>query len=232
MYHKKALFALLIAALPLAFAQTRPVVQWQSAARFHQLLKKGIPGTMLIDDDGISFQSPKLLRRWTYGEIQTFDLSGTRELVITGYENRHWHEPGERRFWFTLSQSLPPEIAASFADKVERPVINGDPRTGTAAIAEIPAHRRERFGGSNGTLRFRDDGIDYVDADGRDGRSWRWSDIQTVANPNPWEFRVTAYREIVEFDLKQPLSRVLFDRLWDSLYAADLNLASGKDGER
>ena len=62
---------------------------------------------------------------------------------------------------------------------------------------------------------MREDGIDYVAADGRDGRSWRWSDIQTLANPNPWEFRVTAYREIVEFDLKRPLSRELFDRLWD-----------------
>jgi hypothetical protein len=30
----------------------------------------------------------------------------------------------------------------------------------------------------------------------------------------------------VEFDLKRPLSRDLFDRLWDRLYAADLNLAT------
>jgi hypothetical protein len=33
--------------------------------------------------------------------------------------------------------------------------------------------------------------------------------------------RVTAYREIVEFDLKQPLEPRLFDRLWESLYASD-----------
>jgi hypothetical protein len=236
MLHKKAaLFALLTAALPalpgeLAFAQSPAVLQWQSQARFHQLLKKEILGALLVDNDGIAFQSPKFSKRWAYGEIETFDLSGARELVITGYENRHWHEPGERRFWFTLNRPLPPDLAASVAAWVGRPVINGDPRPDTAAIAEIPAHHRERFGGSNGTLRFREDGIDYVAADGRDGRSWRWSDIQTLANPNPWEFRVMAYREIVEFDLKRPLSRDLFDRLWDILYAADLNLAPEKDG--
>jgi hypothetical protein len=251
LHMKSALFALLTVALPvppgeLAFAQSQPAVQWQSPAQFHQLLKKAIPGTLLFDNDGISFKSVKFSKRWPYGEIETFDLtgipprkglaparlSGARELVITGYENRHWHEPGERRFWFTLSQPLPPDIAASLTARVGRPVINGDPLPSPATIGEIPAHHRERIGGSNGTLRLREDGIDYVAADGRDSRSWRWSDIQTLANPNPWEFRVTAYREIVEFDLKVPLSRDLFDRLWDILYAADLNLASGKDGHQ
>ena len=129
-----------------------------------------------------------------------------------------------------LSQPMPPGTAAGFTARVGRPAINGDPNPGdpypgAAVIAELPAHHKERFGGSNGTLRLRDDGIDYVAADGRDGRSWRWSDIQTLANPNPWEFRVMAYREIVEFDLKRPLSRELFDRLWNSLYAQDLNVA-------
>jgi hypothetical protein len=66
-------------------------------------------------------------------------------------------------------------------------------------------------------LRLRDDGIDYL-TEGRDSRNWRWADIQTIANPNPYELRVTAYREIVEFDLKQPLSRSLFERIWDQLY--------------
>jgi hypothetical protein len=230
LYKNVALFALFIAVLPVlptesALGQNPPEIQWQSQAQFHRFLKETLHGTLLFDNDGISFKSRKFSGRWPYSEIRTFDLSGARELVVTGYENRHWHEPGERRFWFTLSQPLPPEIAAAFTARVGRPVINGDPNPDAKVIAEIPAHHRERFGGSNGTLRFREDGIDYIAADGRDGRSWRWSDIQTLANPNPWEFRVMAYREIVEFDLKRPLSHDLFDRLWDSLYAQDLNVA-------
>ncbi len=77
-------------------------------------------------------------------------------------------------------------------------------------------------------LRLRDMGIDYVSSDGRDSHSWRWSDIQTIANPDPYSFRITAYREIAEFELKQPLPRELFDQLWDRLYARDLNLSAGK----
>ena len=209
-----------------------PSIKWESPAQFRQLLKRVIPGTLLFDNDGVEFRSQKFSRRWLYGEIKTFELSGARELVITDYENRHWHEPGERRFRFTLSQPMPPDIAGGFAAHVGRPVINGDPYPAATVIAELPAHHRERFGGSNGTLRLREDGIDYVAEDGRDGRSWRWSDIQTLANPNPWEFRVMAYREVVEFDLKRPLSHDLFDRLWDSLYAQDLNVAPPKDGQR
>jgi len=37
---------------------------------------------------------------------------------------------------------------------------------------------------------------------------------------------VTGYRETVEFDLKQPLARVVFEQIWDRLYAADLNLST------
>ena len=234
-YRKAALPGLLIAAFSalsnqLTFAQSDAEIEWQSPAQFRLLLRKSIKGTLLFDKTGIEFRAPKFSHRWPYGEIKTFDLSGARELVITDYENRHWHEPGERSFRFTLSLPLPPGTAAEFTARVGRPVINGDPVPGVAVMAELPAHHKERFGGSNGTLRLRDDGIDYVAADGRDGRSWRWSDIQTLANPNPWEFRVMAYREIVEFDLKRPLSRELFDRLWNSLYAQDLNVAAPNGG--
>ena len=84
----------------------------------------------------------------------------------------------------------------------------------------------------NGRLRFRQTGIDYLATDARSSRTWRWSDIQTIANPNPWDFRVTGYREILEFDLKQPMQRELFDRLWNILYAADLNPAPSTEGHR
>lgn len=225
MVYRTSVLSALLMAVP-ALAQPAPAITWQSAAQYRQLAHKTAKGTLLFDDAGIEFRSPRFSQRWPYIEIKTFDLSGTRELVITGYENRHWHEPGERRFRFVLAQPMPPDIAAGFAASVGRPVINGDPTPKADVVTELQAHHRERFGGSNGVLRFRDDGIDYVASDGRDGRSWRWSDIQTIANPDPWEFRVTAYREIVEFDLKRPLLPALFDRLWDSLYAKGLNLAA------
>jgi hypothetical protein len=219
-------------------ANAQKPVKWQSPARWHQLPKKTTPGILVLDETGIQFRSMKFSHRWPFEEINTFELANlppaegkhkgpqdVQELLITGYENRHWHEPGERRFRFTLAQAMPAVIAAEFTTRVGRPVINGNPDSTQAVIAELPAHHRERFGGSNGTLRLRPDGIDYLTSDGHDERSWRWSDIQTLANPDPYDFRVTAYREIVEFDLKKPLARNLFNKLWDSLYAADLNVA-------
>lgn len=211
-----------------ASAQTVP---WQTAAKWHRALdravpwKKAVPGTLMLDEEGLEFRSAKLNRRWVYVNVHTFDVS-QHELTLLTYESRHWHEPGERPFRFTLTDVMPPEIAAQFTERIGKPVRNRAPIPSAAAVAQIPAHHRMWAGGSSGTLRLKDDGIDYVTENGRDGRSWRWADIQTLANPNPYEFRVTAYREIVEFDLKQPLSRGLFERMWDRLYATDLNLSA------
>ena len=202
--------------------------QWQTPARWHRALKKSEPGTLALDADGVEFRSAKFSQRWKYTEIHTFDLS-QRELTLLTYQNRHWHEPGERPFRFTLGEAMPPEIAAEFTERVEKPVRNGVPTAKTAALAEIPAHHRLWSGGSNGILRLKEDGIDYVTENGDDSRTWRWVDIQTIANPNPYEFRITGYREIVEFDLKQPLARAVFEKLWDRLYTVGLNLSPAGD---
>ena len=199
--------------------------QWQTPAKWHRTLKKAEPGTLVFDRDGVEFRSAKLNQRWKYIEIHTFDLS-QRELTLLTYQNRPWHEPGERPFRFTLAEPMPAEIATQFTDRVGKPVRNGMPTSKTAAFVELPAHHRVWSGGSNGTLRLEENGIEYVTENGRDSRTWRWVDIQTIANPDPYEFRITGYREIVEFDLKQPLARAVFERLWDRLYADGLNLSS------
>ncbi len=200
------------------------VPQWQTPAKYHRMLKKAVPGMFVLNDSGVEFRSAKINQCWPWLEIHSFDLS-QRELTLLSYQRRQWHEPGERPFHFTLSGPMPPEVAAQFAVRVGKPVLNRNPLPEVLAIAEIPAHHRSWSGGSNGTLRLKDDGIDYVTENSRDSRSWRWADIETLANPNPYELRVAAFREIFEFDLKQPLPRPLFERMWDRLYATGLNLA-------
>ena len=212
-----------------AFAQA-PAADWKAPARWHRSLKKAVPGSLVIDQDGVEFSSAKFNQRWAFVEIHSFDLSA-QELTLTSYQNRRRHEPGEMSFHFTWSEPIPPEIAAQFTARVRKPVRNGVPLPNVTALAEIPAHHRMWSGGSNGTLRLKDSGIDYVTESGRDSRTWRWGDIQTIANPNPYELRLTGYRETVEFDLKQPLSRELFERMWDHLYAAGLNLSVVTAGE-
>jgi hypothetical protein len=211
-------------------AQSPTGAEWKTAARWRRSLKKAVPGTLIINTESVEFRSAKFSERWPNVEIQTFDLS-SRELALTSYQNRRWNEPGVQRFRFTLDDDIPPDVASALTARVGKPSHNGVAQPGGVAIAEIPAHRRTWRGGSNGTLRLKEDGIDYVAGDGPDTRSWRWADIQTIANPNPYELRVTGYREIVEFDLKKPMSREVFERVWERLYADGLNVATGAGGE-
>jgi hypothetical protein len=160
---------------------------------------------------------------WPFLEVQTFDLLSPRRLVITGYENRNWHEHGERKYSFDLSVAMPPDIAAELARRVAKPVRNADPNPAATSFATILARHRTLAGGTNGTLHFGPDGIDYIATNEQGGRSWRWSDIQTLAKPDPFHLRVNSYRETFTFELKQPMPRELLDRLWDEIYAHDLN---------
>jgi hypothetical protein len=206
-----------------------PPLHWQSPARLHQGLKK-IPGTLALDGHGVRFtpaeeKARASARRWPFVEIQTFDLLTPHRLILTGYENRGWRRPGDRRFRFDLASPVPPEVAAALAQRVAKPARNGDPLPQASTFATLPARHHTSTGGSSGTLRFRDDGIDYVTPAPGESRSWRWADVQTLANPDPYHLRVAGFRETFEFTLKQPLSPQLFDRLWDYVYAHDLHVA-------
>ena len=224
-------------------------VLWQSPARLHEVVVERLThdlthrdrnrqahmGLLIIDTDGVEFQrlgGPSL--KFPYVEIQTFDLLLPRRLVVKSYANRGWLRPGEKEFRFDLDEPVPVGIAAELARRVEKPLRSGELQADRAAFATIPARHVTRFGGSNGTVRFSDEGIDYLSDTAGDSRSWRWADIQTLANPDPYRLRVTGYRETFDFKLKQPLSRHLFDQLWDKVYAQDLEglrLTTGKEGK-
>lgn len=223
-----------LAAAPMdSQAASEPVtpLTWQSPARLHHGLRTA-RGTLIFNDKGVEFKSdPKFSHRWPFFEIQTFDLS-PRRLVLTSYENRGKRLPGDRRFRFDLTESVSPGMAAELARRVAKPVKNGVPAGNVQGFAAIPARHTTRTGGSNGVLHFREEGIDYVAASKQDGRSWRWSDIQTLAHPDPYHFRVGAFRETFEFELKEPMSKELFDRLWDRVYAGDLEVNTLNGGKR
>src|SRR5690349_7778573 len=164
----KTRLALVIAiAAATGWAQSDTAPKWQTSARWRRVLKKAIPGTLLIDDAGVEFQSPRFHGRWVYADIRSFDLSA-HELTLESYQRRPRHEPGERSFHFTWSDAVPPEIASHLTERVGKPVRNGVPRVRTVALSEIPAHHRTFSGGTNGTLRLTDDGIDYVTESGPD----------------------------------------------------------------
>jgi len=166
--------------------------------------------------------------RWSFEAIESLDVS-PRSIVLTSYENRPHHEPGDRRYRFELQSELSPQLAEDIARLVAKPSRNADPDPKAQSFASVPAKHRRLFGGSNGDLRFSADGIDFITAVEGDARAWRWADIQTIASPDPYHFRLTGYLETYEFELKQPMSPQLFDRLWAYVYGQGLNLPESEE---
>jgi hypothetical protein len=204
--------------------------EWTSPARWRSGIHS-TSGTISIAPDGVRFAAARgQSQAWLYEEIRTF-YAAPRRLIISGYANRRWKVPGTRSFHFDLKAAMPPEIAARLAKRVGKPSRNADPLPHAGTYATLAARHSGRTGGTNGVLRFHPGGIDYVTASSGDSRSWRWADIQTVANSDPYHFRVAGFLETYDFDLKQPLSRHLFDRIWDAVYGRSLQVRLRNGGD-
>lgn len=208
---------------------TPPAVvrRWQTTARLHLGLKRSRSGTLSIDAAGVAFSgSGTPSRRWSFQDIESLDISPHR-IVLTSYENRPHHEPGNRRYRFELQSEFPPQLAEEVVGQLGKPSRNADPDPRAESFAAIPVKHPTHFSGINGELRFGTRGIDFITTAPGDTRAWRWTDIQTIANPDPYHFRVAGYLETYEFELKQPMSPQLFDRLWVYVYGQGLNLPKG-----
>ena len=194
-------------------------LHWESAARMHKTYLLGKDhGTLAVDAGGIEFRMANgRSLKWAFGDIHTVFIA-PRRLVLETYLNRSLHRPGEREYRFDLTQTLPPAVAAGVADAVARPSQNADPDPHAAAIVTIPVRHRTLTGGTNGVLRFRKEGIDYVAGAAGDSRSWRWADLQTLSDPDAYHLFVFGFRDTYTFDLKAPLSRKVFDWATDEIY--------------
>ena len=195
-------------------------VAWESPAKLHGLVGSE-KGELNIGAGGIEFQAPNhSVQKWAYQDIQTFRLS-VNGLIIETYQNRRRHMPGVAQFKFDLERAFPPNIAAEVAEEVKRPSQNTVPETAMQSIGctTIPAHHNKLAGGTNGVLRFCGEGIDYVSSTLKDSRSWRWADLSTLSDSDPYHLMIFGYRDTYGFDLKEPLSRSLFYRSVDALDA-------------
>ncbi len=239
-YARRRIFVLVLilatVAWPSRALDASAAIPWTSAATLHHL-PRSTHGSLTISADGVQFQTEKAPPiYWSFIDIRNVDLTNSQVLAIVTYQNqrwhlKHWHLPGDRRFVFHLTTAMPPEVAAKLVGLVGKPAINGVPFPEASTFAVLPARHMTRTGGSNGTLRFRDAGIDYVVENGKDSRTWRWTDIQTIAHPEPYRLRIGAYLEEFDLELKKPLPDEIFDRLWDLIYGRGLNITQF-EGER
>ena len=198
-------------------ASERPSPSWQSPAKLRRAVGSE-KGDLLVGANGIEFRSGKgQTLKLSYLEMQTFHLS-PHSLVIETYQNRKKHMPGVERLRFEMTESVSPQVAADLTKEVQRPSQNAVPDPAAQGIV-IPAHHRSLAGGTNGILRFRDGGIDYVTGTPDDSRSWRWADLQTLSSPDPYHLLAFGYRDTYSFDLKELLPQSLYYRLVDEIDA-------------
>lgn len=201
--------------------------QWQSQARLNRVFP--LPnerGTLFLDIRGVEFVSENGHRqKWTALDLETFTIA-PHKLVLHTYYNRGVHRLGEDTKEFSLTESVPPSVAAWLAGYFGRPsrntVPDADPTSGMVMPADhqsVAVHHRALFGGSNGILRFRQGGIDYVTNTPGESRSWRWEDIQTLSEPTPYRLYVFGYQDTFTFDLKELLDRTVFDHATAQLSA-------------
>ncbi len=190
------------------------VTPWESPARLHHFAGND-KGDLSINADGVEFRSQKAATiKIPYFEVETFELA-SHSLSIKTYENRKMRL-GVVKYRFDLVQAVPPSVGAELARQVRRPSQNTLPNPGSQA-AVIAAHHRTGTGGTNGVLRFHEDGIDYVSSASGDSRSWRWADLQTLSAPDPYHLLVFGYRDTYTFDLKEILPQSLYYRSVDAI---------------
>jgi hypothetical protein len=188
-------------------------------------------GTLRADARGVEFVPGKgASRRWTAGEIKSLDLEAHR-LILVGYDNRGWHLAGTQEFEWEVTKDITPAVAASLTADIGRPVRNRLPDREAPMTTVVAVRRSGHFGGSNGVLRIRKQGMDYVTAQPGESRSWRWLDLQTLSNPDPYHLFVFGYRDTYAFELKAPLSREMLNHASDEIWAHNENaLRTGRGG--
>jgi len=195
-----------------------PPLVWESPARLRNGIGGGTRGTLRTDSRGVEFVPFKgAISRWNFTEIMDLDLQ-RHQVVLIAYDNRGWHLPGTQRFKFEVKDEITPPVAASLTKEMRRPVRNRVTDSNASAVTVIAVRRSGQFRGSNGFLRIRQQGIDYVTAEPGNSRSWRWMDLQTLSNPDPYHLFVFGYRDTYAFDLKDTLSRELFNHVSDEIW--------------
>jgi hypothetical protein len=199
-------------------AESTPPLNWQGSAKLQRSAGK-TSGTLILNATGLGFRPVKGgPSKWPFEEIQTLDV-GSRRLVLTSYERRGRLRLGVRHYRFDLQDGIPPGVIAALIEKVGKPARNRVPDPASPAFGSIQAHHHTPRGGSNGALRLRDGGVDYITSRNNDSRSWRWADIEVLSSLEPYHLVLSGRLETFSFELKEPLRPELFNRLWDEVYA-------------
>lgn len=177
-------------------------------------------GELQVDTAGIRYRSDngKTSIGIALGDIHEADLSDPRVIRIETYDILKRRLTGRRVHAFRLIEGKFDESLISFfAAHSQRPVIGSYDIAG-AKPTEINAYHRHRLGGCHGKLQISVKGIRFTTAHPVDSRTWGHKDIETIGSMNEFHFRVATLAETYNFDLKERLSNVTYEKIVRQAY--------------
>jgi hypothetical protein len=199
-------------------------------------------GTLSLDGAGLRFAraakkdgaEKALALGWN--DIQQLTLSeGAIEVV--SYRDVRWQLGRDRQFRFEMRRGEAGDGSFAAAEAALRRqlgsrlvvALGAGSGEGDTARWELAAKRSGLLHGVEGTLAFTGAEVVFRSAKAEESRRWLLSEIETIAQTNPYSFTVTVperaladqggYRSF-SFQLKQPLSEARYQELWRAVERA------------
>ena len=218
----------------LTAAELRFEVRHERALRDH-------PGTLTIDDTGVSYQQvltekqqkkkrkkpPELESvRFDYQNIQELWLSAGK-LVLVTYKDRPWLLGVDKEYeFFVVGERSFAEAYPMLKDKLDQRFVAALADPQAAVLWEIPVKLQGTLQGSEGVLQVGPDQIVYKTDRKQEGRAWRYQDIENISTSGPFQLTITTHERAkthygslkgFNFQLKQRLDERRYELVWRRL---------------
>ena len=189
---------------------------WASAAQFavrHEHLRGGCAGAMIVDENGVSFTGAKKHAwSWKYEDIQELRLAPESIYILT-YKDSKLRLGKDREYNFT-GKIRAEELYPLMKDKMDQRFVAAVGQAIGLPTWSVPAKHLRPITGSEGTLAFSADAIVYSTPAKDESRTWRYSDIESIASSGPFQLTITTLEKGFNFQLKQPITEARYNQLW------------------
>lgn len=209
----------------------------------HDHLWKSGTGTLVVSDEGISYQeAPKEPKgnqpkgnkedkdlhhgTWAYEDIQQLYLT-PKKITIRTYKDRKWRLGADEQKEFTLNGEDTFHDAYEFLKtRLDQRFVAAFADDQSPMLWEIPVKLKGLISGSEGVLQFGPDRIVYKTRTREQSRTWRYSDIENVSSSGPFQLTITTFEKsmrdygdlrALNFQLKRPLDEKRYNLLWRRL---------------
>lgn len=187
-----------------------------SAAQFtvrHEHLRKGCAGVMTVDENGASFTGAKKHAwRWKYEDIQELTLAPESIYILT-YKDSKLRLGTDRGYTFT-GKIPAEELYALLRERMDQRFVAALGEVSGPVSFSLPVKHLRPMVGSEGTLAFGADAIVYSTPAKAESRTWRYSDIESIASSGPFQLTITTLEKGFNFQLKQPITEARYNQLW------------------